>query len=110
MPVPAVLGRLDLVGDPGLRHVEMPGDAASGAPLLAPRAMFASERFDVAHRVAAALVVASAILVILFALHRNETGWLARVVRAPLMHPSAAIPERPGAGTRAVSAERSPAA
>jgi hypothetical protein len=87
-----------------------PSDAASGVPLLAPRAMFASRCIGVPHRIAAALVVASAILVILFALHRNETGWLARVVRAPLMHPSAAIPERPGARTRAVTAERSPAA
>lgn len=42
------------------------------------------------HSFVAALVVVATILVILFALHWNETGWLARAVREPL--PRAAAP------------------
>jgi hypothetical protein len=49
----------------------------------------APHRISFPRRAAAALVVASAILVILFALHRNETGWLARAVRAPVTHSNA---------------------
>jgi hypothetical protein len=68
------------------------------APALSPRAgagspgssvmpaIAAPHRISFSRRAAAALVVASAILVILFALHRNETGWLARAVRAPVTH------------------------
>lgn len=85
------------------------GGAGPRAPSVSPPVGPNSDRIGVARRVGAALVVASAIAIVLYALHHNETGWLARAVRAPLAAPAVGGSE-PALGAGANEAARRPAA
>jgi hypothetical protein len=86
------------------------GTAEPRAPSVSSPVEPTSDRIGLARRAGAALVVASAVLVVLYALHHNETGWLARAVRAPLAAPAAGSTESPAVGAGAKEAARRPAA